>query len=121
MVQDADILKNIMVKDFDYFVDRDHQFTNKIYKTQQKAGMLWMEQLTSAQGDKWKSIRSTFTPIFTSGKMKAQYVFVQETCKKLIAAMEDFAEKDEAFELKAQYSSFTEWFYSTRSLLKGLI
>ena len=41
-----------MVKDFDYFVDRDHQFTNKIYKTQQKADILWMEQLTSAQGER---------------------------------------------------------------------
>ena len=41
-----------MVKDFDYFVDRDHQITNKIYKTQQKADILWMEQLTSAQGER---------------------------------------------------------------------
>jgi len=59
-----------------------------------------MEQLTSAQGERWKSIRSTFTPIFTSGKMKAMLVYVQETCKKLTNAMEDYAEKDEAFELK---------------------
>ena len=41
-----------MVKDFDYFVDRDHTITNKIYKTQQKADILWMEQLTSAQGER---------------------------------------------------------------------
>ena len=41
-----------MVKDFDYFVDRDHQITNKIYKTQQKADILWMEQLTGAQGER---------------------------------------------------------------------
>ena len=32
--------------------------------------------------------------------MKAMLVFVQETCKKLTSAMEDFAEKDESFELK---------------------
>ena len=43
--------------------------------------------------------------------MKAMLVFVQETCNKLTAAMEDFAEKDEAFELKARYFSFSEWFY----------
>ena len=35
--------------------------------------------------------------------MKAMLVYVQETCKKLTNAMEDYAEKDEAFELKAQY------------------
>ena len=55
------------------------------------------------QGERWKSIRSTFTPIFTSGKMKAMLAFVQETCKKLINAMDEFADKDESFELKAQY------------------
>ena len=96
-----------MVKDFDYFVDRDHLITNKIYKTQQKADILWMEQLTSAQGDRWKSIRSTFTPIFTSGKMKAMLVFVQETCKKLTNAMEDCAEKNESFELKEMLGKYS--------------
>ena len=100
--QDANLLKNIFVKDFDSFVDRDHSFSNKIRKTQQRADIIWMDQMTSAEGDKWKSLRSTFTPIFTSGKMKAMLVYVQETCKKLTVAMEDFAEKDEAFELKAQ-------------------
>ena len=100
--QDANLLKNIFVKDFDSFVDRDHSFSNKIRKTQQRADIIWMDQMTSAEGDKWKSLRSTFTPIFTSGKMKAMLVYVQETCKKLTIAMEDFAEKDEAFELKAQ-------------------
>ena len=48
--QDADLLKNVLVKDFDHFVDRDHTFTNKIKKTQQRADTIWMEQLTSAQG-----------------------------------------------------------------------
>ena len=89
------------MKDFDHFVDRDHTFTNKIKKTQQRADTIWMEQLTSAEGERWKSIRSTFTPIFTSGKMKAMLVFVQETCKKLTNAMDEFADKNEAFELKA--------------------
>ena len=48
--QDADILKNVMVKDFEYFVDRDHSFSESIKKTQQRADILWMEQLTSATG-----------------------------------------------------------------------
>ena len=56
--QDADLLKSILVKDFDHFVDRDHTFTNKIKKTQQRADTIWMEQLTSAQG--WLFIFETF-------------------------------------------------------------
>ena len=46
------------------------------------------------------SLRSTFTPIFTSGKMKAMMVFVQETCKRLINELDDLSEKKEAFELR---------------------
>ena len=48
--QDADLLRNVLVKDFEYFVDRDHSFSHKIRKTQQKADNIWMEQLTAAEG-----------------------------------------------------------------------
>ena len=46
------------------------------------------------------SLRSTFTPIFTSGKMKAMMVYVQETCRRLMDAFDDLSDKKEAFELK---------------------
>ena len=56
--------------------------------------------LAMCEGEEWKNIRSTFTPIFTSGKMKAMMVFVQETCKRLINELDDLSEKKEAFELR---------------------
>ena len=58
LINDPELLKQIQVKDFDHFVDRDHTFTNKIKKTQQRADTIWMEQLTSAQG--WLFIFETF-------------------------------------------------------------
>ena len=69
-------------------------------KTNQLAEKILMEQMSSAEGDRWKSIRSTFTPIFTSGKMKAMMVYVQQTCKRLTDALDELAEKNEEFELK---------------------
>ena len=48
--QDPDLLRNVLVKDFEYFVDRDHSFSQKIRKTQQRADNIWMEQLTAAEG-----------------------------------------------------------------------
>ena len=97
-LKDPEIIKQITIKDFEYFVDRNPAKFNAVKKTNQKADKILMEQMTSAQGDTWKSIRSTFTPIFTSGKMKAMMVYVQETCKRLTDALDELAEKNEEFE-----------------------
>ena len=56
--------------------------------------------MASATGETWKNIRTTFTPIFTAGKMKAMMVFIQESCKKLLTSMEKYAENGEEFEAK---------------------
>ena len=97
---DADMIKQITIKDFDNFVDKNPSNFAALKKSNQMADKILMEQMTSAEGDRRKSIRATFTPIFTSGKMKAMMVYVQETCKKLINALDELAEKNEEFELK---------------------
>ena len=97
---DADMIKQITIKDFDNFVDKNPSNFAALKKSNQMADKILMEQMTSAEGDRWKSIRATFTPIFTSGKMKAMMVYVQETCKSLTDALDELAEKNEVFELK---------------------
>ena len=99
-LNDADMIKQITIKDFDNFVDKNPSNFAALKKSNQMADKILMEQMTSAEGDRWKSIRATFTPIFTSGKMKAMMVYVQETCKKLTNALDELAENNEEFELK---------------------
>ena len=72
-----------------------------------KTDKIWQKQMSSASGEEWKNIRSTFTPIFTAGSMKAMMVFIQESCGKLITAMESFAEKNEDFEAKECLGKFS--------------
>ena len=97
---DADMIKQITIKDFEYFVDKNPSNFADLNKTNQLADKILLEQMASAEGDRWKSIRSTFTPIFTSGKMKAMMVYVQETCKRLTDELDELAGKNEEFELK---------------------
>ena len=59
-----------------------------------------MKQMTNLEGEEWKEIRSTFTPIFTSGRMKAMIIFMQNTCNQLMQCMDKCADKKEDFELK---------------------
>ena len=59
-----------------------------------------MKQMINLEGEEWKDIRSTFTPIFTSGRMKAMIVFMQNTCNQLLHCMDQCADNKEEFELK---------------------
>ncbi len=57
-----------MVKDFDYFVDRNSSRVLDFFKTTKtRSDEIWMRQMTNASGEEWKDLRATFSPIFTSG------------------------------------------------------
>ena len=107
IVQDPELAKAIMVKDFDVFTDRQGPGIHKIIKKGgQKADQIMMTQMSNAQGDMWKSLRTTFSPIFTSGKMKAMMIFINETSKRLTSELDVVAEKEEAFEAKSYLGKF---------------
>ena len=63
--------------------------------------------MTSLTCDEWKEVSSTFSPIFTSGKMKAMMVFIRETSKRLVEEFGKHAEADLEFELKDVFGKFS--------------
>ena len=101
MVNDADIAKNILVKDFDFFIDRNGQFVLDMFETKHKCDIIFCNQMSNSTGELWKNLRSTFSPIFTSGKMKAMMVFIQETSSNMLQAIDKCAKSNEDFELKS--------------------
>ena len=107
MIKDPDLIRQITIKDFEYFVDRSGNSMNKRMFGNHKVDKIWQKQMSNAHGEEWKNIRSTFTPIFTAGSMKTMMVFIQESCGKLISAMESFAEKNEDFEAKECLGKFS--------------
>ena len=98
VIKDPDLIRQITIKDFEHFVDRNPKSMMKL--TGNQTDKIWMKQMSNASGEEWKNLRSTFTPIFTAGSMKAMMVFIQESCRHLIKAMDTFAEKNEDFEAK---------------------
>ena len=48
-----------------------------------------------------------FTPIFTSGKMKAMLIFMQETCNQLVNCLDNYADTNEDFELKDTFGKYS--------------
>ena len=58
-------------------------------------------------GDEWKDVRSTFSPIFTSGKMKAMMVFIRETSQNLTKEIRKHATDGNEVELKDVFGKFS--------------
>ena len=66
-----------------------------------------MLQLNFITGDDWKSVRSAFTPIFTSGKMKGMLKFIKHVAGDLTEEIKTKANECEEFELKDVFGKFS--------------
>jgi cytochrome P450 family 6 len=108
IITDIETIRNILVKDFEYFVDRNSsKWNQRIFGGKTKSDKIWSAQMTSLSGDQWKDVRATFSPIFTSGKMKAMMVYIQEACRSMIGSIGKCAENNEPFELKEMLGKYS--------------
>jgi len=77
LIRDVELVKNILVKDFQYFIDRAISFDEKL-------DPLFSRILFVIKGQIWRYWRTNLTPVFTSGKMKKMFYLV-DTCGKELA------------------------------------
>jgi len=77
LICDLELVKNILVKDFQNFRDR-------IFAVEKRFDPLFGNILTMLKGQIWRYLRTNMTPVFTSRKMKMMFYLV-ETCGKELA------------------------------------
>ena len=81
MVNDLDLIKNILVKDAQFFQDR-------IITGDAKADPIFVQNLFTLKGETWRYLRHKMSPTFTSGKMKLMFHLVNACAKNLNRAIE---------------------------------
>ncbi|GAB6022645.1 hypothetical protein CHUAL_006738 [Chamberlinius hualienensis] len=82
MIQDLETIKTVLVKDFNYFINR-----RKIPLGGKSR--LARQFLTNLTGAEWRSARAVLTPTFTSGKLRQMVELMDESAHKMLKSLND--------------------------------
>ncbi|XP_060535166.1 cytochrome P450 6a2-like [Cylas formicarius] len=99
VVRDLELMKLILIQDFNYFNDRG-AFCNE--KVEKHAG-----HIVNVKGERWKRFRKKLTPAFTSGKMKLMFETIAVRSSELIEMLTPYVESNEPVEMKDAFARFT--------------
>ncbi|KRT86689.1 cytochrome P450, partial [Oryctes borbonicus] len=96
---DLEVVKHIMIKDFQYFVNRG------VYYNERTDPM--SAHLFSIEGDKWRSLRTRLSPTFTSGKMKYMFQMVMDCANGLEQEIKKLCSEKQPVNVKEIGALFT--------------
>lgn len=65
LLKDPEMIRQVLVKDFDHFVDRR--------KVQLHSEPIFNSMLSMLEGQEWKNVRSVMSPTFTTGKIRRMF------------------------------------------------
>lgn len=99
LVRDPDLVRRILVTDFQSFHDRGIHCNTKTD--------FMSENLFCLPGAQWKALRQKLTPTFTSGKLKAMFPTILNIGQRLQNHLIKVVEKNEIIEMKNMSLRFT--------------
>ena len=99
MVTDPELLKHILVKDFEHFIDR-RRFGDQ-------EGSIMTEMLSNKFGEEWKDLRAVMTPAFSSGKMRSMFHLILEKADNLVSFSLKNADNNKPVNMKDMFGRFT--------------
>ena len=125
-INDIDLVKTIKVKDFNHFVDTQNEHMSKTQLIGGDLDTLFNSHLGTAKEGEWRDIRSSFSPIFTSGRMKGMMKFLRQVGISLTEeigqkASSGKANSDEIFHPNAGFWDIDSKQYVFKGALKQAI
>ena len=99
MTVDMEIIKSVMVKNFDSFVNRLY-LPVLIRKGD-------VESIEGMHGDEWRRVRRILTPTFSSKKLRMMSPLIQESCERLRNKMAAVSDTDSSVDVREWFGKFT--------------
>ncbi|XP_059053172.1 cytochrome P450 6B2-like [Achroia grisella] len=99
MVQDPDVIKLIMAKDFYYFNSRE--IADYAHKE------LITRNLFFSYGDRWKLLRQNLTPLFSSAKIKNMFYLIEKCAHEFENLLDYECQQNNVIKVRALMSRFT--------------
>ncbi|XP_048767818.2 cytochrome P450 3A18-like [Ostrea edulis] len=98
MILDPELARDILVKNFSRMPNRSQSF-----KRQSDLNY----GLTRLEGDNWRFMRNTISPIFASGKMRKMAPILNQSCQRLLKNVEEETNLNRPIEFKKMFGNFT--------------
>ena len=102
VTQDPEMIKDVLVRKFDNFVDRTPDDAN-LLKSILKAN----KSLATSTGDNWRRLRRTITPGFSGKKIKLLSPIIETSCKQLTEAIGKAADEDTSTDVTECFDAFS--------------
>lgn len=100
MIRDADLIKQLGIKDFEYFADHS-TFIDP------ESDIYWSKMLFNLHGDKWRQMRSTLSPSFTSSKMKTMFHLMKDCGESFANYFNNDQDKMKNIDMRDIFGRFT--------------
>ncbi|XP_071571194.1 cytochrome P450 9e2-like [Temnothorax nylanderi] len=100
LVRDPELIKDIMVKEFESFPDH-RSFIDASVEP------LFGKNILSLRGDRWREMRNTLSPSFTASKMKFMFDLISECSHNVVNYLVDNPEVCHVIETKEVFRRYT--------------
>ena len=99
ILKDPDLIKDVLIKDFNNFTDRGIPINEKIDPLSQN--------LVFLEAERWRPLRKKLSPVFTSGKLKEMFYLLEESSHHMDKYLQKLVPINEPIECRQLTSKFT--------------
>lgn len=92
LVRDPELIKNILMRDFQHFHDRG------VYCDTKRDSM--SGTFFALPSEEWKLLRNRLTPVFTTGKLKGMFSFIENVGEEFVKILKPLTKQGENIEIR---------------------